>query len=401
LNNHGLVELVGQPGELVGFWAAGRVDNQIDGRMECFGGDTVVFALNNYGDLHVRSNLLVRLNLLSGANSGTITIDQNCTITLLGFGGPTGWIENTGTISGSGAIAGNLVNNGTLDPVGSLTLNGNLSGTGALLIDVAGPTDYEQIRVSGAITLGGTLDVSLGYTPALGDTFRVLDNTGTNPIMGNFQGWLEGALVAINGTNFLITYRGGTGNDVTLTRTETSPLSARVTIGDNNVSRLDSLQRSRIEKLTVTFDKVISYVGAPGDAFRLEKIVGGVPAGTVALSIDTRDMGGYSQATLTFLSDTTFGSLNDGRYRLTVLANQIVAPGAAMPADSILNFHRMFGDVNGDAQVDLADFALFSGAYGTVLGGNGYLAYFDYNRDGVIDIADFGQFSIRMFTVLP
>jgi hypothetical protein len=370
--------------------------------MECFGGDTVLWALNNYGDLHIRSNLLVRGNVLSGANSGTITIDQNCTITLLGFGGATGWIENTGTITGEGTMVGNLTNNGMLDPVGSLTLNGNLSGTGALLIDVNGPSDYDQLRVSGAITLGGPLHVSLGYTPALGDTFRVLDNTGTNPVVGNFQGWLEGTLVAINGTNFLITYRGGTGNDVTLTRTDSvNTLSAVVTIGDNHASRLDSLQRSRIEKLTVSFDKVISYAGAPSDAFRLEKIVGGVPAGTVTLSVDTRDMGGYSQATLTFLSDTTFGSLNDGRYRLTVVANQIVAPGAGMLADSILNFHRMFGDINGDARVDIADFGRFSMAYGAQLGDPRFLKYFDYNNDGIIDIADFGQFSIRMFTVLP
>jgi len=72
-----------------------------------------------------------------------------------------------------------------------------------------------------------------------------------------------------------------------------------------------------------------------------------------------------------------------------------------MVADSVTNFHRMFGDSNGDAQVDISDFGQFSGTFNLNSSQTGFLAYFDYNNDGVIDIADFGQFSVRLFTFLP
>jgi hypothetical protein len=72
-----------------------------------------------------------------------------------------------------------------------------------------------------------------------------------------------------------------------------------------------------------------------------------------------------------------------------------------MAADSVTNFHRMFGDANGDARVDISDFGLFSGTFNLNSGQSGFLAYFDYNNDGVIDIADFGQMSVRIFTMLP
>jgi hypothetical protein len=58
----------------------------------------------------------------------------------------------------------------------------------------------------------------------------------------------------------------------------------------------------------------------------------------------------------------------------------------------------MFGDINGDARVDVADFGVFSTAY---YAPENYSTALDFNGDGVIDIADFGQFSLRYFTSLP
>jgi hypothetical protein len=72
-----------------------------------------------------------------------------------------------------------------------------------------------------------------------------------------------------------------------------------------------------------------------------------------------------------------------------------------MLANSVTNFHRFFGDSNGDTNVDISDFGLFSGTFGLNSGQIGFLSYFDFNNDNVIDITDFGQFSIRIFTVLP
>jgi hypothetical protein len=142
-------------------------------------------------------------------------------------------------------------------------------------------------------------------------------------------------------------------------------------------------------------------MGSPSAAFRLEKIVNGLPVGNVGINVTTTVVSGHTEATLTFISDTQFGSLVDGRYRLTVLASQVHVGGIPMAADHLTNFHRYYGDANGDSQVDIADFGLFSSTYGLSAGQTGYLGYFDFNNDGVIDIADFGQLSIRIFVPLP
>jgi hypothetical protein len=86
---------------------------------------------------------------------------------------------------------------------------------------------------------------------------------------------------------------------------------------------------------------------------------------------------------------------------LTVLANQVLVGATAMIADSITNFHRLFGDVNGDAVVNGLDLGFFKNGFGTQLGDAGYLGYLDFDGDGVINGFDFGQFRTRFGTMLP
>lgn len=306
---------------------------------------------------------------------------------------------DTGTIIGSGTLGGSLVNNGRLNPEGVLALDGNLIdlvGTGSLQIDVNGPSDYDQLQVTGQSTLSGPLNVSLGYAPAWGDSFRVLDSTGTNPIAGQFQGLPDGAILVINGMTFRVSYFGGTGNDVTLTRVDFSPQVSEVIIGP-----YVSPQRSMITQLKVIFDQIITFGSSPNKAFKLQKIVGGQPVGNVDLVVNTVTDVDHTEATLTFASDTSFGSLNDGRYRLNVIGERILYHGIPMAQDYVVNFHRLFGDANGDNRVDIADYGIFSLSYGSLVGHERYLFYFDYNNDGRIDVADFGQFSLRYLMRLP
>jgi hypothetical protein len=127
---------------------------------------------------------------------------------------------------------------------------------------------------------------------------------------------------------------------------KTAP-TATVTIGDGTA------QRSRIADLTVTFSEVITFVGTPEAAFTLERTVGGVPTGSVTFFVDTTTVAGHTVATIHFTSDTQFGSLTDGHYRLTVLASQVGdTAGNFMATNTVQDFHRFFGDVNGDQFVN-------------------------------------------------
>jgi hypothetical protein len=101
--------------------------------------------------------------------------------------------------------------------------------------------------------------------------------------------------------------------------------------------------------------------------------------------------------------------LADGNYTLTTLANQVSTGGVALDGNgdgtggdnNSQRIFRLFGDLNGDRRVDIADFGMLSTSFGLHSGQAGFVAAFDFNNDGVIDIADFGQFAIRIFTMLP
>ena len=78
---------------------------------------------------------------------------------------------------------------------------------------------------AGNVTLSGRLNPSLGmgFTPAQKDSFVILDKTSPGAIAGIFDGLGQGALFDLGGFRFQISYLGGDGNDVTLTRVAPPP----------------------------------------------------------------------------------------------------------------------------------------------------------------------------------
>lgn len=54
-----------------------------------------------------------------------------------------------------------------------------------------------------------------------------------------------------------------------------------------------------------------------------------------------------------------------------------------------LAFSLFNGDVNGDNSVNLADFLVLRGAFGSTLGNPGYVSGADLNRDGTVNVLDF------------
>src|SRR5262249_5051633 len=138
-------------------------------------------------------------------------------------------------LKGTGTIAGSVVNTaGTVAPgnsPGIITINGDYTqgSGGALNIEVQGTNpatpDFDQLIVNGAVSLDGTLSVSLlnGFTPSVADSFKIIDNDGVDAVSGNFAGLPEGATFTVGVYNFSITYAGGTGNDVVLTAVPTNP----------------------------------------------------------------------------------------------------------------------------------------------------------------------------------
>lgn len=166
-----------------------------------------------------------------------------------------------------------------------------------------------------------------------------------------------------------------------------------------------SIQRSRVTTLTVTFDATVTFAGAVGNAFTLSRIGGGNVAFTASAAV----VNGATVATLTNFTgaESEFGSLRDGRFTLTALASQISAFGQPLNGGANYTFgeaqglFRFFGDINGDRQVNIIDYGLFSTSYNSRIGQSNYVAAFDLDGNGRIDIFDYGSFSIRYQKPLP
>src|SRR5262249_46327506 len=113
-----------------------------------------------------------------------------------------------------------------LGPGSTLTVNGTFvqSKTGALTVQMGGTNTTPLIGSittvpTGTVTVHGQLHLTISHvTPAVGSTFDILDDGSPSAIAGIFTGLPEGASIIVNGMTFQISYVGGDGNDVTLTR---------------------------------------------------------------------------------------------------------------------------------------------------------------------------------------
>jgi hypothetical protein len=142
-------------------------------------------------------------------------------------------------------------------------------------------------------------------------------------------------------------------------------------------------QRSMVTGATVAFDQDVTL---DDDAVTVEAADGGAVA--VAVSNPSGDRRTFR---VTFSGPRTInGSLADGSYTLRVQAgkvrDQFGRPLAG--GDHVTTFHRLFGDRDGDGDVDRADLIGIRGAYGSHRGEANYRLTYDHNNDGVIDMLD-------------
>jgi Arylsulfotransferase (ASST) len=159
-----------------------------------------------------------------------------------------------------------------------------------------------------------------------------------------------------------------------------------------------SAQRSMVNRITVTFGG--AAILDPG-AIELRRQDGSL----VGLHADISILSGKTMAVLTFAGpEFVGGSLADGRYTLTVLADRVHDRfgreldgdgDAAAGGDRIDGFRRRFGDADGDGDVDRFDRARFNSAFKTKAGDPAYLWYFDFDGDGDVDGRDKRQFNRR------
>jgi ELWxxDGT repeat protein len=212
---------------------------------------------------------------------------------------------------------------------------------------------------------------------------------------GQFQGSFPQFLRAAAGRLYFTADDGLRGREAWVVTVPQTVLSVVVNDG--------SAQRSSVTSVTVTFTGVVTVGEGAFELFDAK----GKP---IDLIRQVLEVAGRTVVILTFASDTEqSGSLRDGRYRLLIHSDRITdALGQALDADADgepggvreARFFRLFGDSDGDADVDDADLAVFEGAFGTQAGDPGYLAFLDFDLDGVIGPADRAKFRQRYGTLI-
>ena len=110
---------------------------------------------------------------------------------------------------------------GTLN-TGTLAFTG---GTHAVELGGKAAGEFDKLNVVGDVDLGSATDLSISlvnsFTPAVNDSFVIIDNDGTDAVKGSFKGLKDGEKVTLGSYTYQINYDGGTGNDVVLLVTGT------------------------------------------------------------------------------------------------------------------------------------------------------------------------------------
>ncbi|QDV46619.1 hypothetical protein Enr13x_65280 [Stieleria neptunia] len=196
---------------------------------------------------------------------------------------------------------------------------------------------------------------------------------------------------------------------------EVSPSVVDVLIGGDSAAPVEELQRSTLDQLTVVFD---GNVEVPASAVQL--INRDTQTQLTSLIVDSRFELGQTFVEVTFGSGPSVvdrdaggttglrNSLADGNYQLTLLAAQVASPvsGSVMAGDYVHGaveadrFFRLFGDTDGDRDVDGQDYGRFGLSFLQPMGVSAFEESLDVDGDGDVDGQDYGRFGQRFLKTL-
>jgi hypothetical protein len=286
----------------------------------------------------------------------------------------------------------------------------NLSGL-VLTPNAADGTSITHFQITGITN--GTLFQANGTTPITNGQFITVAQgaaglkflpAANSTATGSFQAQAS----LSNSTS------GLSGNSVTATITVAPLVTVESTVINGGLT--GGNQRSLVKNVTVNFSGLVTTPLSAG-AF----VVTQQPSGTPVTVIATPStVAGKTVVTLTFSGTTTEnGSLKDGNYQLNINGALIKdALGYSIDADANLSaggtrlfgqgastaaldkFFRLFGDYDGDRDVDNSDLLRFRTTQNRLSSDALFLWFMDFDQDGDVDNTDLLRFRLRLGTTL-
>jgi subtilisin-like proprotein convertase family protein/subtilisin family serine protease len=182
--------------------------------------------------------------------------------------------------------------------------------------------------------------------------------------------------------------------------TDAVPELEQVIVNSNQASR------SLLTEVVVVFDREVTV---QGDAIEIVHRESGQPVGQWLAEyslVNGKSVGTIHFEPGAFVDARTDGkhSLADGSYQLNVTAAGVtsVASGRSMNADvafgteAVDSFFRLFGDLDGDRDVDAADYARLGATLLRSSGEVGFQPELDFDGDGDVDGLDLAHFRRRL-----
>ena len=181
-----------------------------------------------------------------------------------------------------------------------------------------------------------------------------------------------------------------------------------------NSIQIDSsaTSRSNVRSLSLQFNQLIDH-STLADAFEVFNLDQNIPVGELVVNAD--DSAGHTSITIQFAGASTVpsmgtngNSLTDGNYRLTIHSDSIqISNGQSMLADHrfgespVDQFFRLFGDSDGDRDVDGVDYGRFGATFLLNDQSSAFDARMDSDDDGDVDGQDYGRFGQNFLVTLP
>ena len=282
---------------------------------------------------------------LSGAltSSGLLDVQQGTLTT-------SSLIATAGTVAGAGLIAGatTVGSDASLKPgndsFGSITTGDLTLQSGSSLVIQVGGIDagdnHDQVRAPN-VTLGGdlVLDAPSLYEISPGDKLVIINNTGTNPISGQFAN--VSGNVTLNGIVYSVNYSGGDGNDVELMAI------ASAHVWDGSAGTLDFVTPTNWDAGTVptaVSDVTIGdLAGTPTIQINNDIIV---------QSVDSAERINVTAGKTTIIGSSTFNGLDVSGGALKVNVNNSNPAGTTISNAGIVELSSVGGLGAGDITID-------------------------------------------------